>query len=145
MGAEPVEPGLMTRPPRPPDQSVLGDGLWQRVLAVSSVLAVATLGIGLWSNETGRAWQTIIFLGLISLQLGVALGLRPRQLSTQNPMLLGAVAGSFALAIAGVYLPIFQTFLGTDSLPLSDLLLATALGVVGWIAVQLTRRRRSQP
>lgn len=145
MGAEPVEPGLMARPPRPPDQSVLGDGLWQRVLAVSSVLAIATLGIGLWSHETGRAWQTIIFLGLISLQLGVALGLRPRQLSAQNPMLLGAVAGSFALAIAGVHLPMFQTFLGTDSLPLSDLLLATALGVVGWTAVQLTRRRRSQP
>ena len=145
MGAEPVEPGLMTRPPRPPDPSVLGDGLWQRVLAVSSALAVATLGVGLWSHETGRAWQTIIFLGQIRLQLGVALRLRPRQLSTQNPLLLGAVAGSFALAIAGVYVPIFQTFLGTDSLPLADLLLATALGVVGWIAVQLTRRRRGQP
>lgn len=45
---------------------------------MSSVLAIATLAMGLWSHESGRAWQTIIFLGLISLQLGVALGLRPR-------------------------------------------------------------------
>ena len=74
-----------------------------------------------------------------------ALGLRPRQLSTQDFLLLGAVYGSFALAMAGVYLPIFQPLLGTDSLPLPDLLLATVIDVVGWIAVQFTRRRRGQP
>lgn len=142
MGAEPASADLMNLSPRPPDQTVLGHGLWQRVLAVSSVLAVTTLGVGVWAHESGRAWQTIIFLGLISLQLGVALGLRPRQLTTQNLLLPVAVAGSFALAVAGVYLSFFQTFLGTDSLPVTDLLVATALAVVGWCAVRLTRRRR---
>ena len=34
IGAEPVSPDAMSRPPRPPEQSVLGDGLWQRVVVV---------------------------------------------------------------------------------------------------------------
>ena len=38
LGAEPAEPGAMRRRPRPPEESVLGDGLWQRVLRVSVVL-----------------------------------------------------------------------------------------------------------
>ena len=81
LGAEPVEPGLMERPPRPPDQSVLGDGLWQRVLVVAAILSVTTLGLGYWAHGSGREWQTIIFVALVSTQLGVALGLRPRQVT----------------------------------------------------------------
>ena len=38
IGAEPGSPDAMTRPPRPPAQSVLGDGLWQRVLVSRSFL-----------------------------------------------------------------------------------------------------------
>jgi Ca2+-transporting ATPase len=141
MGAEPAEPGLMQRPPRPPDQSVLGDGLWQRVLAVATILSSTTLILGYWGHQSGRAWQTMIFVGLISLQLGVALGLRPRQLTTENPLLLGAVAGSFLLAAVGVYVPVFQTFLGTVSIPVGDLAVAAGTAVVGWVAVRSTRRR----
>jgi len=141
LGAEPVERGLMERLPRPPDQSVLGDGLWQRVLALGTILSLTTLALGYWSHESERAWQTMIFVGLISLQLGVALGLRPRQLTAENPLLLVAVAGSFLLAAAGVYLPVFQTFLGTVPLPLGDLAVAAGTAVVGWFAVRLTRHR----
>ena len=143
LGAEPVEPGLMERPPRPPDQSVLGDGLWQRVLAVAAVLSVTTLGLGFWAHGSGREWQTMIFVALVSAQLGVALGLRPKQVTRENPLLLAAVAGSFAMAVAGVYLPVFQTFLGTVALPAGDLAVAVCAAVVGWCAVQLTGRRRA--
>ena len=145
LGAEPAEPGLMERPPRPPDQSVLGDGLWQRVLAVAAILSVTTLGLGFWAHGSGREWQTIIFVALVSAQLGVALGLRPRQITAENPLLLLAIAGSFLMAVAGVYLPVFQSFLGTVSLPAGDLAVATCAAVIGWGAVQLTRRRRPQP
>ena len=141
IGAEPAEPGLMQRPPRPPDQSVLGDGLWQRVLAVATLLSLTTLSLGYWAHASERSWQTMIFVALISLQLGVALGLRPRQLTRQNPLLLVAIAGSFVLAVAGVYLPVFQTFLGTVSLPPGDLMVAAGTVFVGWAAVRLTRRR----
>jgi Ca2+-transporting ATPase len=145
LGAEPAERGILRRAPRPPAQSVLGDGLWQRVVAVSAVLAVVTLELGLWASDSGRAWQTMVFLALTSLQLGVALGLRPRQLTRANPMLPVAVAGSFLLALAGVYLPVLQDLLGTVALPAADAAIASSAVVVGWVASRLTGRRRPRP
>jgi Ca2+-transporting ATPase len=140
MGAEPVSPGSMSRPPRPPEQSVLGDGLWQRVLFIGPLLAVVALTLGLWAESSGREWQTMIFLGLTSLQLGVALGLRPRQLTRENPLLPVAVVGSLLLALAGVYVPVLQQLLGTAALPSGDLVTSVAVGLVGWVAGRLHLR-----
>jgi Ca2+-transporting ATPase len=138
IGAEPVSSDAMRRAPRPPAQSVLGDGLWQRVLIVSTLLSTVTLALGLWAHHDGRAWQTMIFLALTCLQLGVAVGIRPAQLTRQNPLLPLAVAGSFLLALAGVYVPLLQDLLGTSALPAADLFLAVGAGIVGWLAARVT-------
>jgi Ca2+-transporting ATPase len=140
IGAEPPAPDLMAQPPRPPEQGVLGDGLWQRVLVVSGVLSLVTLTLGIWAHDSGRHWQTMIFVALTCLQLGVAVGLRPKQLTTENAFLPAAVAGSLLLALAAVYLPVLQDLLGTVSLPAGDLALAVGTCVIGWAAARLTRR-----
>jgi len=140
IGAEPAASDTMERPPRPPAQSVLGDGLWQRVILVGLLISAATLTLGLWAHHDERAWQTMIFLALTCLQLGVALGLRPVQLTRQNPLLPVAVAGSLLLALAGVYLPILQELLGTSALPSADLALAVGTGMLGWVAARITGR-----
>ena len=146
IGAEPASPDAMSRPPRPPAQSVLGDGLWQRVARGQRCCSsAATLALGLWAHDDGRAWQTMIFLALTCLQLGVALGLRPVQLTRQNPLLPVAVAGSFLLALAGVYLPVLQDLLGTTALPAADLALAVGTGALGWLAARVTRSSTSGP
>jgi Ca2+-transporting ATPase len=140
IGAEPPAPDTMAQPPRPPEQGVLGDGLWQRVLVISGVLSLATLTLGIWAQGSGRPWQTMIFVALTCLQLGVAVGLRPKQLTTENAFLPAAVAGSLLLALAAVYLPVLQDLLGTVSLPAGDLALAVGTCVIGWAAARLTRR-----
>ena len=58
LGSEPVDPAVMRRPPRPPAESVLGAGLWQRILRVGIVITAVTLGVALWAHATGRPWQT---------------------------------------------------------------------------------------
>lgn len=141
LGAEPAEPGILRRPPRPPEQSVLGDRLWQRVLVVAVVASLATLGLGMWAEDAGLAWQSMVFLGLTAVQLGVALGLRPRQLTRHNPLLPVAVLVAFGLALAGVYLPPLQDLLGTQPLPADDAAIAASMAVVGWLAARLTRPR----
>jgi P-type Ca2+ transporter type 2C len=140
LGAEPVEPGAMRRPPRPPEESVLGDGLWQRVLRMSLVLAVAALGLGRWGMQSGSEWQSMVFVSLVSLQLGVALGLRSRLFTRENPFLPLAVAGSLLLALAGLYVPALRDLLGTVPLPASDAALAVGIGALGWLAIRLDRR-----
>jgi Ca2+-transporting ATPase len=137
LGAEPTEPGSMTRPPRPPRESVLGDGLWARVLRLAFVLTAATLGVAAWADSSGRPWQSMVFLTLTSLQLGVALGIRARQGVRSNVFLLLAVAGSVGLALAGVYAPPLRELLETTSLSWTEALAAIAIGALGWLAVRL--------
>jgi P-type Ca2+ transporter type 2C len=69
----------------------------------------------------------------------VAIGLRPLQLTRQNPLLPLAVAGSFLLALAGVYVPVLQDLLGTSALQAIDLALAVGTGILGWLAARVTR------
>ncbi len=138
MGAEPSEPGAMRRGPRPPGESVLGDGLWQRVVLVAAGMTLCGLALAAWGHATERHWQSLLFLALVSMQLGVAMGARPRQLTLANPFLPLAVTGSFVLAVAGVYVPVLQSLLGTTALPLGDLALAALTAPVGWCLARLT-------
>ena len=128
----------MSRPPRPPEQSVLGDGLWQRVLACGVVVAIVTVGVGLWAESSSRPWQSMIFVSLTCLQLGVALGLRPRLFTRQNPLLPLAILLSITLALAGLYVPLLQDLLGTVPLTAVEVALAVLVGVAGLAVARAT-------
>ncbi|MBL1110930.1 cation-transporting P-type ATPase [Streptomyces sp. 110] len=140
MGAEPVEPGVMRHPPRPPEESVLGAGLWPRLLAMGVIVAGVTLAAGVWARETGRPWQSMMFLILGATQLGVALGSRARPGSLANPFLLLAVGTALALQVAGVSLPLLRALLGTEPLPPVDLAIAGALSGLGHVVMRGQRR-----
>jgi Ca2+-transporting ATPase len=142
MGAEPAEAGVMHRPPRPPEQSVIGGGLWQRVVVIGSTLGTVSLGLGLWAQAGHRPWQSMVFLALTCMQLGVALGLRPTLFTRANLWLPLAIAGSMSLALAGIYLPALQDLLTLHALPPLDLVLALTTGIVGWLTARLQRRQR---
>ena len=142
LGAEPAPPDVMSRPPRPPTESILGAGLWQRVLRIAVVISAVSLGAGAWAHSTGRPWQSIIFLILGATQLGVALGVRARTLTMTNPFLPLAVGSAFALQVLGLYLPPLRDLLGTHPLPATDLLIACAVSVAGYAAARLERLAR---
>ncbi|MFI5719548.1 cation-translocating P-type ATPase [Nocardia sp. NPDC051750] len=139
LGGEPTEPDAMNRRPRPPTESILGGGLWQRVLRVAVVLTAVTLGVAVWAAATGRPWQSMAFLALGMTQLGAALGSRTRARSLDNPLLLVAVAGAMLLQLAGLYVPFLRELLGTEPLALPDLLMVSAVSVLGYVAVRLDR------
>jgi Ca2+-transporting ATPase len=139
LGSEPAAPDVMSRPPRPPAESVLGAGLWQRILRVGVVIAVVTLVVAMWGHATGRPWQSMAFFALGATQLAVAIGSRARPGTRANPMLLVAVAGALALQFAGLYVPLLRGLLGTQPLPLADLLIICALSTLGYAAVRLDR------
>jgi Ca2+-transporting ATPase len=139
LGSEPVDPKVMTHPPRPAAESVLGAGLWQRILRVGIAIAGVTLAVAVWAYATDRPWQTMAFFALGATQLAVALGSRARPGSWANPMLLIAVAGALVLQFAAVYLPPLQALLGTEALALPDLLIVCVAATVGYIAIRLDR------
>ena len=77
LGSEPVDPGVMRRPPRPPAESVLGAGLWQRIVRVGSWSPRSPRrgGVGPRHRRPGRR---LAFFALGATQLAVALGSRAR-------------------------------------------------------------------
>ena len=141
LGAEPPEPDVMARGPRPPAQSVVGAGLWGRVLTVGLVVTATSLGVGVWAHGTGRAWQTMLFLALAMAQFGVALGVRARPGTWENPFLLLALVAAYALQVAGVALPPLRSLLETDALPADQIAAISLVAVAGYLAARLTRRR----
>ena len=139
LGSEPADPAAMRRPPRPPAESVLGAGLWQRIVRVGVVLAAVTLGVALWGHATGRPWQSMAFFALGTTQLAAALGSRARPGTLANPSLLLAVAGALGLQFAGLYLPFLNDLLKTEPLSGLDLLVVFALSTLGYAAIRLDR------
>jgi Ca2+-transporting ATPase len=147
LGGEPADPGVMDRPPRPPAESVLGAGLWQRILRVGLVIATVTVGVAWWGHTTGRPWQSLAFFALGTTQLAAALGSRARPGSLANPMLPIAVTAALALQFAALYLPFLQDLLHTKPLTGVDLLVVFALSTLGYAAIRLDRLmfRRKRP
>ncbi|QGV77347.1 cation-translocating P-type ATPase [Streptomyces ficellus] len=140
MGAEPVAKGTMRRAPRPPDQHVLGDGLWQRLLFLALVVTAGSLTAALVARATAAPWQSVLFLSLLLAQLGVVLGLRDRLLTRENLFLPAAVAASAGLAAAALYLPALRTLLGTVPLGWREVALALAGAGLGFLAARLSGR-----
>jgi P-type Ca2+ transporter type 2C len=139
LGSEPADPDAMRRPPRPPAESVLGAGLWQRIARVGVVIAAVTLAVALWGHATGRPWQSMAFLALGTTQLAVAAGSRVRPGTLANPALPAAIAAALALQVAGLYLPFLRDLLHTQPLPVTDLLIVFAVSSLGYAAVRLDR------
>ncbi|MEU7905691.1 cation-translocating P-type ATPase [Actinoplanes sp. NPDC049118] len=140
MGSEPADPDAMHKPPRPPAETILGAGLWQRVLRVGTVIAAVTIGVGVWAHATGRPWQTLTFLALGVTQLAVALGSRARPGTRANPMLFAAVGAALLLQLAAIYAPPLRELLGTQPIAITDLLIVTAASTLGYAAIRLDRR-----
>jgi Ca2+-transporting ATPase len=139
LGSEPADPAAMSRPPRPPEQSVLGAGLWQRIIRVGVVIAAVTLGVAVWAHATGRPWQSMAFFTLGATQLAAAIGSRARPGTRANPLLLIAVAAALLLQLAGIYLPPLRELLGTQPLAAADLAIVCALATLGYAAIRLDR------
>ncbi|MDI1464781.1 cation-translocating P-type ATPase [Catellatospora sp. KI3] len=146
LGAEPAEPGVLHRPPRPPGEQVLGDGLLRAILALGAALTAVSLTAGVYGSRQGWPWQSMLFMTLGLAQLGVALAVRANRTAATrwaNPGLLGAVALSALAQLAAVSIPALRTLLDTAALTGSQLgccvLLAALPGLLLWCARRVRR------
>ena len=146
LGAEPAEPDVMRRPPRPPQESVLGGGLVGAIAGTGALLAATVLGLGVVAHRAGWAWQTMVFLVLGLGQLGVAWAVRAPTTpgGDRNRSLPGAVLASAGLMVAGVTVPPLRDLLGTASLPVTHLVLGAAVATVPSAVLLVRRRLRSR-
>ncbi len=153
LAAEPAEPGVMQRPPRPPQESLFAHGMWQHILGVGLLIGGLCLGVQAWALATGHAHgQTMVFTVLTLSQMAHVLAIRSETqplwrlgLGTNKP-LLGAVLLTFALQLATIYVPFLNPVFKTQPLSAAELALCLAAAALVWGVVEVEKawRRRRQ-
>ena len=109
-------------------------------------LRVLALTAQIWAIHTGSAhWQTMVFTVLCLSQMGHVLAIRSETESLfrishfSNPLLLAAVALTYALQMATIYVPSLQPIFKTEALSMDELLLCIALSTVVFFAVEIEK------
>ncbi|HSJ99132.1 MAG TPA: cation-translocating P-type ATPase [Myxococcota bacterium] len=147
LGADPADPDVMRRPPRPRGEGVITGPMWKGILLAGAVMAAGTLGVldaslpGGWIEGSGslRYGQTMAFTTLVFFSLFMVFNARSDERSAcagafSNRWLWGAVLLSLALQAVVVYVPFLQQAFSTVSLGAGDwLLCAAAASSVLWL------------
>ena len=146
LGVEPVDPAVMTRPPRARNARVLTRPLIQRVLTSAFVIMIGTICVyiremSLDSSVTARD-TTMTFTCFVFFDMFNALNCRSEAKSvlrrelkiTGNKMFNYAVGGSLMGQMAVVYVPFLQRIFQTEGLGVGDLgLLLGIASSVFWV------------
>lgn len=146
LAVEPGERNTMRRPPRPPDEHVFGRGMSIDIVWIGLLMGAVSLFAGWWFRGDGSGsdghWRTAVFTVLTLSQMGNVLAIRSDSDSLfrlgvfSNPLLIGAVALTFALQLATIYAAPFQKLFRTESLSMSELGCCLALSCVVFLAVE---------
>jgi len=153
LSAEPAERDTMRRPPHAPDEHIFARGLGRHILWVGLLMGVVVLGVGYSYWQAGATqWQTMVFLTLTLAQMAHVLAIRSAHDSLfriglwSNRPLLGAVALTFVMQLAVVYVPVLQGFFTTTALSARDLAIGLAASSIIFWGVELEKwvlRRRT--
>jgi len=148
LGVEPAENDVMSRPPHPPTESIFARGLGLHVAWVGILMGLLCLGTGYWYWANGNAaWQSVLFTTLTFSQMAHVLAIRSEGAATlrgflRNPMLLGAVALTFALQLGLIYIEVLRDLFGIKVLELEEIGVAVGVSVVVFVAVEVEKKLR---
>jgi len=156
LSVEPAEGNVMSRPPRPPKETIFAHGLGIHALWVGLLMGGIVLFAQAWAINTEHVhWQTIVFTVLCLTQLGHVLAIRSEKESLfkmglfSNIYLFGAVVLTFGLQMATVYVPALNSIFKTEPLTPNELMITLALSSIVFIAVELEklfkRMKKSSP
>ncbi|KAI9675203.1 MAG: High affinity Ca2+/Mn2+ P-type ATPase-like protein [Trizodia sp. TS-e1964] len=159
LGVEPVDPAVMSRPPRSRNARALTRPVLQRVLTSASIIMIGTMAVyiremSMDGKVTARD-TTMTFTCFVLFDMFNALTCRSEGKSVlrgeigllSNRMFNYAVAGSLGGQLMVIYLPLLQRIFQTEALGLGDLLMLIVLAsTVFWVDegrkwVQARRRR----
>jgi len=146
LAVEPAERGVMTRPPRRPNESVFAGGMWQHMIWVGALMAgLALLSLEWDWSVDASAWQTLVFTILVFAQLLHVLAIRSEReslftigLGSNLPLTL-IVAGSILLQLLVIYTPLGNAWLSTRPLSATELAIAFGAALAVFLGVEIEK------
>ena len=135
----------MSRPPRPPKESIFADGLAIHLVWVGLLMGAASLVTQALAIELGWHWQTMVFTVLCFSQMGHALAVRSDRESLfsqglrSNMAMTGAVLFTVVLQLATIYVPAFQGVFKTQPLTAVELTVALGMSTIVFLAVEIEK------
>ncbi len=167
LGREPAEPGLMTRPPRPPGERLIRRGLlvraWVLLGGVSAILVMlgffwvliaggwtlgADVAVGSALHETYLQATTMTFMGIVACQVGTAFAARTDRASLRavgllsNRLLLYGIVFELVFTATIVTIPGLAPALGMALPPLEQLSVLPLFALVVWGVDEIVRAIR---
>jgi Ca2+-transporting ATPase len=143
LAAEVSEKGIMKRPPRKTNESIFSHGLGIHVLWVGIFISILCLGVQWFTvGDNNTHWQTMVFTVICFCQLFHVTAIRSEERFFfqiklfSNLSLLLAVLGTVGLQLLVIYLPVFNKFFHTQPLTFSELLIATGIASLTFVAVE---------
>lgn len=141
LGVDPIDAGVMDKPPRARSEGVITARMWRGIFFVGVIMAAGTLMVLDASLPGGlieaagdlRHAQTMAFTTLMAFQIFNVFNARSDERSAveglfRNRWLWGAVGLSALLHVAVIYTPFLQNAFSTVSLSLGDWSLCMAVG-----------------
>ncbi len=147
LASEPAGQDIMRRAPRPPQESIFANGMWQHMLWIGLLIGCLSIMGQAWAIKTGSDnWQTMVFTVLTLSQLFHAMAVRSNSVSlfllglTSNRPLLIAIVLSVLLQLMVIYLPIFNSIFKTAPLTGTELLVCVLLSSVVLVATEIEKK-----
>jgi Ca2+-transporting ATPase len=149
---EKAEQGIMQRPPRHPQESIVAHGMWQYILWIGLLIGALSLFTQAWALQNNiENWQTMIFTVLTFSQLVNVLAIRSETQSlftmgwSTNRALIGAVLLTVLLQLSVIYIPLFNDIFHTAPLSAEELLFCCTMPWIVLLATEIEKwlRRRS--
>ena len=153
LGMEDGETDIMKRPPRNADDGIFADGLGFDVAFQGIVITVLTLAsyfighyleAGRWEIVNSPDGMSMAFLTLSMVEIFHSFNMRSRKgsifhMKHQNKYLWGAMALSFVLTSAVIYIPALSSAFGFERISALEYDVAIGLGLLVIPAVEISK------
>lgn len=146
---EPAEPGVMRRPPRPPQAALISPFMLWRMVLVSLLFTAGAFGIYLWSTHASQDQalaRTLVVNTLCVLEIFYLFNVRYLHMGSftlhgirGTAAVLWAIAVVVLAQLAFTYLPLMQRLFDTRAVSLRDGLVVIAIGMVVFVVLELEK------
>jgi Ca2+-transporting ATPase len=145
---DPPDADVLARPPRRPQEPILGAPQWRTIVLTGAIQAAVTLSVFIWAlrarsvaEARNEAFTVIVFAELFRAFAARSTTRHFWQVPLfSNVALLAVVGVSTFVQIAIHYVPLTRRLFGLRTLSLGDCVLALLIGLVPLFAVELLKR-----